>query len=312
MLLLVWAVVDIGSNSVKILVAKMQQDVMEEIHLDAQSTSLAKDLSKNGRLNAASIEKTLQALKRFKAQTDALGISHIKILGTAAMREASNTSELSLKIEELFGVAPEIISGDKEAELAILGAMSARPPSVAEQDCAFADMGGASTEVGFSLPTTKLISTSLGALKTHTQLNLTENKISDSLWETSKKRIQEVLHAEIPQDFRQELSQKKHFIAVGGTILMATQVLGLPKLGSSTYALKRDNLEDFANKIRKMDFEERYHIPLLGKDRADILPLGILLLTEMMRFFNLQEGFSTVCGLRHGYILQKHREVKKT
>jgi exopolyphosphatase/guanosine-5'-triphosphate,3'-diphosphate pyrophosphatase len=154
MLASVVAVVDIGSNSVKVLVAKMQHGAMEELHMDAETTSLARQLPQTGQLSNEAILSTLAALERFKLKINELGVKEVKIVGTAAMREASNSQVLVDQIKEIFSSPTEIISGIREAELALRGAMTARPDNTDEAECLFADLGGASTEVGFSKPQT--------------------------------------------------------------------------------------------------------------------------------------------------------------
>lgn len=300
MLASVIAVVDIGSNSVKVLVAKMQHGAMEELHMDAETTSLARQLPQTGKLSDEAILSTLAALERFKLKINELGVKEVKIVGTAAMREASNSQVLVDQIKEIFTSPTEIISGIREAELALRGAMTARPDNTNEAECLFADLGGASTEVGFSKPQTTLVSTSLGALKTHAALHLGGGPLSDSTWKSAQDHVWSVLEKEITPELKKEALKKKHFIAVGGTIVMATAALGLSPFKSACYAFQRKDLEDFADKLRKIDENERAQIPKLRRDRADILPFGIMVLTQFMKYLGQDNGISTVRGLRHG------------
>jgi len=304
MLLSVIAVVDIGSNSVKILVAKMQQGSLEEIHLDAETSSLARGLPQTGQISQDSIAATLKALTRFKSKVKELGVQNIQIVATAAMREASNGQAVAQQIQDLFSVPVQIISGIKEAEIALVGAMTARPENVPEEDCLFADLGGASTEIGFSKPTALLVSTSLGALKTHNALELGGAATTDSDWYSAQEHVWSILEKEIPADLKKQSLGRKHFIAVGGTIVMATAALGLKPFKTSCYHFQRKDLENFANDLRKIDEKQRAQIPNLKEDRADILPFGIMVLTQIMKYMGQDSGISTVRGLRHGLATQ--------
>lgn len=304
MLLSVIAVVDIGSNSVKILVAKMQQGAIEEIHLDAETSSLARGLPQTGQISQDSILKTLKALARFKSKVDELGVQNIQIVATAAMREASNGAEVAEQIQKLFSVPVQIISGIQEAQIALVGAMTARPDNALEEDCLFADLGGASTEIGFSKPKTLLVSTSLGALKTHNALELGGQATTDKDWKRAQDHVWSILEKEIPSDLKKQSLNRKHFIAVGGTIVMATAALGLNPFKPSCYQFKRSDLESFADKLRRIDEHQRAQIPNLREDRADILPFGILVLTQIMKYLGQENGISTVRGLRHGLATQ--------
>ncbi|MEZ4813931.1 MAG: hypothetical protein R3A80_01825 [Bdellovibrionota bacterium] len=294
------AVVDIGSNSVKVLVAKMQHGVMQEIHLDAETTSLARGLPQTGELSHNSMLATLSALKRFKQKLDQLGVKDVKVIGTAAMREASNAQHFAQEINVIFPSPIEIISGSKEAEISLVGAMTARPENISEESCLFADLGGASTEIGFSKPHILHTSTSLGALKTHNALNLGSEAINDNDWKKAQDYIHSILEKEISPELKNKCANRKHLIAVGGTIVMATAALGLKPFKEGCYHFERNDLENFAEKLRKLDEAKRLEIPNIMRDRADILPFGIMLLTQIMSYLGQKDGISTVRGLRHG------------
>ena len=303
MLVSVLAIVDIGSNSVKILVAKMQQGVLEELHIDSETTSLARGLPQTGQLSQESIAATLDVMKRFRKDLDRLQVQKIKIVGTAALREASNPDSLTKAIEDILGSPVSIISGEEEARLSLRGALTARPDMSHEQDCSFADLGGASTEIGFLHPQLEIVSTSLGALKTHNLLEIGGEPTSNEKWQEAKEFIVETLKKEIPKSLKSEIKKKKTFIAVGGTIIMARKAMGLKPFKDNCFHFQRTELENFADKLRKIPDTERAQIPELSKDRADILPFGILVLTECMKFFDQEKGISTVRGLRHGLAL---------
>jgi len=303
MLVSVLAIVDIGSNSVKILVAKMQQGVLEEVHIDSETTSLARGLPQTGQLSQESIAATLDVMKRFRKDLDRLQVQNIKIVGTAALREASNPDSLTKAIENILGSPVSIISGEEEARLSLRGALTARPDMSHEQDCSFADLGGASTEIGFLHPQLEIVSTSLGALKTHNLLEIGGEPTSNEKWQEAKEFIVETLKKEIPKSLKSEIKKKKTFIAVGGTIIMARKAMGLKPFKDNCFHFQRTELENFADKLRKIPDTERAQIPELSKDRADILPFGILVLTECMKFFDQEKGISTVRGLRHGLAL---------
>lgn len=303
MLVSVLAIVDIGSNSVKILVAKMQQGVLEEVHIDSETTSLARGLPQTGQLSQESISATLDVMKRFRKDLDRLKVQNIKIVGTAALREASNPDSLTKAVEDILGSPVSIISGEEEARLSLRGALTARPDISHEKDCSFADLGGASTELGFLHPQLEIISTSLGALKTHNLLEIGGDPISLQIWKESKEFIVETLKKEVPKSLESEIKKKKTFIAVGGTIVMASKAMGLKPFKDNCFYFQRAELENFADKLRKIPDTERAQIPELSKDRADILPFGMLVLTECMKYFNQEKGISTVRGLRHGLAL---------
>ena len=300
MLLTVFAVVDIGSNSVKILVAKMQQGVLHEVFADAETTSLARNLAQTGQISEPSIQDTINALKRFQLKISEEKIENVRVIATAAMREATNAADLAQAIQQIFNRPVEIISGLAEAEFSLHGALTARPTDSSEEECAFVDLGGASTEIGFLHPTLKLVSTSLGALKTHDFLQLGAGPIPDQLWTEAKTFVQTTLRNEVPENIKSEIIKKNNFIAVGGTIVMAVKALGYAPIRAGCYQVSRFDLEAFADRLRKISDLERLKVPGIKKDRADILPFGILLLTEILSYFQQSQAISTTHGLRHG------------
>jgi exopolyphosphatase/pppGpp-phosphohydrolase len=79
--------------------------------------------------------------------------------------------------------------------------------------------------------------------------------------------------------------------------------MGLKPFKDNCFHFYRSDLENFADKLRQIPDTERAQIPELSKDRADILPFGMLVLTECMKFFDQEKGISTVRGLRHGLAL---------
>ena len=303
MLVSVLAIVDIGSNSVKILVAKMQQGVLEELHIDSETTSLARGLPQTGRISQESIASTLDVMRRFRKDVDRLQVKNVQIVGTAALREASNPEDLTKTIEEIMGSPVSIISGEEEARLSLRGALTARPDTSSEKECSFVDLGGASTELGYLHPELQIVSTSLGALKTHNLLEIGGEPTPDKKWQEAKEFISSILKKEVAKTLKKEIQNKKTFIAVGGTIVMACKAMGLKDFKQNCFHFQRNELETFADKLRKIPDFERAQIPELSKDRADILPFGMMVLTEAMKFFGQKTGISTVRGLRHGLAL---------
>lgn len=84
---------------------------------------------------------------------------------------------------------------------------------------------------------------------------------------------------------------------------MANKAMGNKEFKDNCFHFQKNELETFADKLRKIPDFERAQIPDLSKDRADILPFGMMVLTECMKFFEQEKGISTVRGLRHGLAL---------
>lgn len=133
------AVIDIGSNSVRLLLKKT--DGVNAKELD--STSLADGLALTGALSAPAMARTSEAVKRFTMKAEAEGAENIYIFGTEAMRAASNSEEFRIRLQEETGHRVHVVSGDTEAKLGLYGAMTDMPPG----EITVIDIGGASVEI---------------------------------------------------------------------------------------------------------------------------------------------------------------------
>src|SRR5215213_4717819 len=112
------AAIDIGSNSIRLVVAEAQAGgryrILDE---ERETTRLGRSLSANGTLDAQSIEDSLAALRRFKSIVAGLGVEGIRAIATCAVREATNGSDFCRRIKEELDLDIEVIDADMEAHL---------------------------------------------------------------------------------------------------------------------------------------------------------------------------------------------------
>ncbi len=140
------ASVDIGTNSVKMTVARLG-DRLEILADTTKITRLGKGVDASGRLDAEAMRRTLEALGEFAAEAKRLGAERIGAAGTSALRDAANGAEFVAEAERALGGTVEIISGDREAHLIYTAAQ--RDPDLSLPDAgtlAVMDIGGGSTE----------------------------------------------------------------------------------------------------------------------------------------------------------------------
>jgi exopolyphosphatase/guanosine-5'-triphosphate,3'-diphosphate pyrophosphatase len=136
------AIVDIGSNSVRLVVYSGATRAPSIIFNEKVSAGLGRGLIANGSLTHESMARALQALRRFRLLTEQMRVARIRVVATAAVREAHNGPDFMKEVEAV-GFAPEIISGEEEARLAGFGVLSAIP----EADGVVGDLGGGSLEL---------------------------------------------------------------------------------------------------------------------------------------------------------------------
>jgi exopolyphosphatase / guanosine-5'-triphosphate,3'-diphosphate pyrophosphatase len=138
------AVIDVGTNSVKLLVAEIRGRDVRPILEDSKQTRLGQGFYETHRLQAEPIEKTAKAVTAFAAKARELKAESIRVVATSAARDALNPQDLVSAIEAASGLKVEIISGETEAEWAFHGVTT--DPALATRPLLLLDVGGGSTE----------------------------------------------------------------------------------------------------------------------------------------------------------------------
>ena len=142
------AAIDIGSNTTRVLVAEPQEGQLRKVMEQRAYTRIGKDASKNGTITAEKIAEVAEVVTTQVRLAGELGAEVIKIVATAAIREAKNRDEFVKAIEEEAGIAVEVLSEEAEGRLAFLGATKSLGHPV-EGTVAVVDVGGGSSEVIF-------------------------------------------------------------------------------------------------------------------------------------------------------------------
>src|SRR5574338_205958 len=121
------AVIDVGSNSVRMVVYRIDGRAMTPILNGKVMAGLGRDLNRTGLLSKDGVESAARALKRFATLIDALKIDEVFAVGTAAVREAADGKALAERIEKDSGIKLRILSGEEEARLSALGVTAGEP-----------------------------------------------------------------------------------------------------------------------------------------------------------------------------------------
>jgi exopolyphosphatase / guanosine-5'-triphosphate,3'-diphosphate pyrophosphatase len=137
------AVVDIGSNSVRLVVYDGLRRSPAPIFNEKILCGLGKGVAITGRLNGPAIERALSALRRFKTLAKQIGVKQVYAVATAAAREAENGEEFIDQAETALGAGIRVLTGKEEARYAALGVLSGTP----EADGIAGDLGGGSLEL---------------------------------------------------------------------------------------------------------------------------------------------------------------------
>lgn len=300
--------VDIGTNSVRLLVADVDEgERLRAAHRMGEISRLGEGLDRTGVIDPAAAARTLECLERFVHEAEYSGASSIRVAGTNAFRVAANGPELAVSFSERIGYPVEILSGEEEAQLvflAVLSGMSApRGPSVV------VDIGGGSTEIisGAEEMGTQVISLELGCVRLTERLVQSDPPLESEL-EAVRSHVLEVF-AEKLGSF--ELNGIERAIGVGGTVTAFGALdLGLIKYDPSrieNHHLTRDRISSIGKQLCSIPLSERRDLAGVSRGRADIIPAGAIILCELVNRFDVNGVYVSTRGLRYGLVLSEAR-----
>jgi exopolyphosphatase / guanosine-5'-triphosphate,3'-diphosphate pyrophosphatase len=283
-------VVDIGTNSTRLLVADVDpaSGAVEELHRESQVTRLGDRVDAGGKLSEEAIGRVFATLTNYRTTMDRLGCEANLGVLTSAVRDASNGAEFTDRVRSQFGLDARILSGDEEAQLTFLGAMSDRDGSSSEPT-AVIDIGGGSTEfiVGASHTALFHVSVQAGVLRMSERHIHTDPPAPTELQELAAD-TRAIFLAGIPLEQR---SAVKRAIAVAGTATSAAAIdQELDPYDPERvhgYPLLLATVELLIARLADMSEAQRREVVGLHPDRAPTIVAGMVLLDEAMRAFDL-------------------------
>ena len=265
-----YGIIDVGSNSVR---ARSFADG-KILYSGLITTRLGEGLATGDSLTERSMAATISALQTFIAELIKSGAEEIAAFATEAVRSAQNGGEFLLRVKKETGLDIDLIGGDEEGELALLGA-------VGDKDGAVIDVGGASAEIS-AVKDKKIIyshSLPLGAVRLYGKCGDDEDKLKNLV----DARIVE--YGKVPTEL--------DFYAVGGTATtLAALNMRLDKYDENKvdgYVLTRAALEKDYALIAAADRQTRIEKLRIQEKRADIIGCGAYLLLEIMRTFGIEK-----------------------
>ena len=281
-----FAVIDIGSNSVRLMFVADGKVLYKGL----QTTRLGEGIAEKPVLNAAAIERSARAVELFYQKVRQEGAETVVAFATAAVRSAENGQEFVDRVQELCGLQVEVISGEEEAEIGILGALGGADGGVI-------DIGGASTEIVVKdegIITYKK-SVNIGVVRLKDKCG----RDKDALINEAKKAAKEfgcvpangVLHG------------------IGGTATtLAAQILRLQTYQSEKITGAKISLvqmQAMADKLLSMSVEEIAALPCMPKGRADVLTGGAVLLATLMQELNVHTLIASDTDNLEGYAIKR-------
>ena len=280
-------VVDIGTNSTRLLVADVRDGRVEEIERRTQVTRLGEGVDRHGRLLDAAIERVLAVCSEYRAEIARLEAERSVAVLTSAVRDASNGPQFERALHARFGFEAEIISGEREARLTYLGAISSgrryREPVLV------IDIGGGSTEfvVGSGGEVDFFVSTQLGSVR-HTERVLQTDPPTRAELERCHDEISAGIERSVPVEVLRSVADG---IAVAGTPTQFAAVdQDLEPYDPSRvdgYRLGFDTCGRILARLATLPLAERRSVRGLDPDRAPTIVAGGVILVEALSAFGL-------------------------
>jgi exopolyphosphatase/guanosine-5'-triphosphate,3'-diphosphate pyrophosphatase len=333
-----FAAVDIGSNSCRLKIARVVAHRLKTLHEDREVTRLGASVFEGGLVSPDAMATTLRALKRFQRAVQQHGVDQIRVVATAAMRDARNAQAFVTWAKAETGWSIEIISGLEEARLIHRGVMSnlSNEPGAAGK-IMLVDVGGGSCEITLSehRRIKETVSLPLGAVRLTQEFLVTDPPSEEGL-----ARMKQFIARELRRAHRRfqpaiGSGHPPQVIATSGTAAALSEAhLALVKPEPATEAARtrarslaarttsavrkqtgvlaaadgevttHTQVRRLATKLRKMDMAARSAVPGIGPKRAEIIVAGAFVYAELLETFDLAGFRYSDLGLRDGILAQ--------
>ena len=284
------AVVDIGSNSTRLLIAELDDGrVTDELDRRTTVTRLGAGVDADGRLSDEGMERVFAVLDEYRDAIERLDVDAGVAVMTSAVRDSANGEEFAAEVQRRYGLEPHVLTGDQEATLTYLGATSERDPDDTTPTLVL-DIGGGSTEmvIGSGHEASFHVSTQAGVVR-QTERHLHTDPPTESEQRAMSQDVREILVAAVPSDKRRAV---QHGIAVAGT---ATQLAAIAQelepydaARVHGFELTGDEVRRLLARLGKLPLQARREVTGLDPARAPTIVAGALILVEVLELFGLQ------------------------
>ena len=287
------AVIDIGSNSVRLVVYEAMERSLVSIFNEKTLCGLGREVQTTGLLAPDAVLKALTSLRRFRALCRVMKVGRVHAIATAACRDATNGPDFIAKAERICGVPIEILSGPREAKLSALGVIS----GIHKPDGIVGDLGGGSLELidvrgnrvrqGVTLP--------LGGLA----LQDTSHK--------SLKRAERIVRNDISEIAQLKAGRGRTFYAVGGTWRALARIHIIqseyPLQVMHGYSIPAADALDFARRLRRLVAANMLaNIEAVSEARRPLLAYAALVLEYIIRTARPKTVVFSTYGVREGLL----------
>jgi exopolyphosphatase / guanosine-5'-triphosphate,3'-diphosphate pyrophosphatase len=282
------AVIDIGTNSARLLVADVAEGRVERVERRSQVTRLGRGVDLSGQLATEAIEDACEAIAGYMEICAETKPTAIEAIATSAVRDASNGSAFVAELRERFALQARVLDGEEEARLTYMGATSANPP---QEPTLVIDIGGGSTELIVGTGEEISFHTSLQAgVVRHSERHIASDPPTAVELEALATDIRGLIEQGLAGSGDRAAAAAG--VAVAGTpTSLAAIELGLDPYDPDRvhgHVLELRAIQRMLSQLASVPLALRVEIPGLHPDRAPTIVSGVVILVEAMRAFGLE------------------------
>jgi len=295
------AIIDIGSNSVRMVVYHALKRVPLPLFNEKYMCALGKGLARTGQLNPAGVEEAYRAIARFMVMARRLEVASLDILATAAVRDAENGAAFVARLEAEHNIRIKVISGDHEARLAAQGVLA----SIHEPLGISADLGGGSMELA-TVERERIghtVSCHLGSLRL---IDTTDNNLG---------KMEKLIRQELAPVSWLKSTHAPCLYAIGGGF-RALAKLHMKKTHYPLdivheYVMSRRSITQLVDKLLLLSPAQVAELPGVSAKRAGTLLPTALVLQQLLQHTGAPQVMFSVSGIREGFFFDLLDEKKK-
>ena len=296
------AVIDIGSNSVRLVVYESLTRSLVTVFNEKTLCGLGREVQSTGLLAADAVQKALTSLRRFRALCRLMRVSKVYAVATAACRDASNGADFIAKAERICGVTIEIISGPREARLSALGVIA----GIHKPDGFVGDLGGGSLE---------LVDVHGSRIRQGVTLPLGSLALQDAS-QKSPKRAQRIVAKALSGVPQLADAKGRNFYAVGGTWRALARIhiiqSGYPLRVMHGYTIPAADALDFARRLRRLAAGNILaDIEAVAEARRPLLIYAAMVLENIIRVAQPDNIVFSTYGVREGLLYEMLKPAER-
>jgi exopolyphosphatase/guanosine-5'-triphosphate,3'-diphosphate pyrophosphatase len=299
------AVIDVGTNSVKLLVADVAGHEVRPIIEQSKQTRLGHGFYETHRLRPQAITATATAVASFVALANEAQATSIRIFATSAAREAVNREELTAAIERASGLRVEVISGEQEADWGFQGVTS--DPRLAQSPLLLMDVGGGSAQFILGRDGGKLVRHSfpLGSVRLLETFHCSDPP-TPAEFAACRQWLKEFLRKEVRPNLTQNIGDAQ-LVGVGGTATilgcMEARLEAFDRARIEATRLSAARVSWHLERLWSLPLEKRKEIVGLPQNRADVILMGVAIYDAVIEEFGFRELRISTRGLRFAALM---------